>query len=144
MSKILRAVSEKKPKNPLKIARFRNFPENRNFFGQTAGYVSSSHYIEHLCKKSKNVFEKNCGLTNYYYYRGDFMGPGDRVAGTKSGNREIGMRKSEIRKRSKIKVLCTMMNNRLTDYCKDNNKKKKKKKWYLFLQKINKKGTDQT
>ena len=30
------------------------------------------------------------------------------------------------------------------DRMKKKKKKKKKKKWYLFLQKINKKGTDQT
>ena len=42
----------------------------RNFFGQTAGQVSSYYYAETSCKKAKKslepFFEKNYGLTINY------------------------------------------------------------------------------
>ena len=67
--------------------RIRTLWMNRNFFGQTAEYVSSYYHTELSCKESWQPFLskiEHYWLTNYY--RGDFMGPGDRVAGLRWNN----------------------------------------------------------
>ena len=83
------------------MTTFSYFMDEPDFFGPTTEYLSSSYHTELSCKKSIKSLEPFLSKIEDYqilttnHYHGDFMGPGDRVAGPKINHRSDSYNKKQ-------------------------------------------------